>query len=102
MAMIFILSSIPDPIGPSLFSAQDKIAHVLVFGFLGFLFTRSFKPSEEKPTFIRVLLVTLMVALYGGLDETHQLFVAGREASLTDVLADAVGGFIAGIVFRSR
>ena len=88
MALIFFLSSIPDLPAPSVFRAQDKIAHMLVFGILGFLFSRSFKPLEKDPGFRRVLLITLMVAVYGGLDESHQMFVPGREASLGDLAAD--------------
>ena len=102
MAIIFGLSSLPDLPGPSLFSAQDKLAHVLVFGVLGFLFTRSFRPREENLPFTRALLVTLMVAVYGGFAEAHQLFVPGRETSLGDLAADIVGGFLAGIFFWKR
>jgi VanZ family protein len=102
MAAIFWLSSIPDLPSPSLFSAQDKLAHILVFGFLGFLFNRSFRPRDEAPPFTRVLLVTLMVALYGGFDEVHQLFVPGRQASPGDLAADTVGGFLAGLFFWKR
>ena len=102
MAVIFCLSSISDLPSPSLFSAQDKLAHILVFGVLGFLFSRSFRPHDEDSLFTRVLLVTLMVALYGGLDELHQMFVPGREASLGDVAADTAGGFLAGLFFWKR
>jgi len=102
MTTIFWLSSIPDLPAPSFFSAQDKLAHVLVFGVLGFFFSRSFRLRDENLPFTRVLLVTLMVALYGGFDETHQLFVPGREASLGDMAADTVGGFLAGLFFWKR
>ena len=102
MAAIFWISSISDPPSPSLFSAQDKLAHVFVFGFLGFLFSRSFRNQHEDLRLTRVMLVTLMVALYGGFDEVHQVFVPGREASLGDLAADAVGGFLAGIFFWKR
>jgi VanZ family protein len=102
MTTIFWLSSIPDLPAPSFFSAQDKLAHVLVFGVLGFFFSRSFRLRDEDLPFTRVLLVTLMVALYGGFDETHQLFVPGREASLGDLAADTVGGFLAGLFFWKR
>ena len=102
MAFIFCLSSIPDPPAPSVFRAQDKIAHVLAFGILGALFSRSFRPRDREPRFTRVLLITLMVAVYGGFDESHQMFVPGREASLGDLAADVVGGFLAGIFFWKR
>jgi VanZ family protein len=43
-----------------------------------------------------------MVAVYGGFDESHQMFVQGREASLGDLAADTVGGFLAGLFFWKR
>ena len=69
---------------------------------MGFLFSRSFRPRDEDPSFTRVLLVTLMVAVYGGFDEVHQLFVPGREAGLGDLAADMAGGFLAGLFFWKR
>lgn len=102
MVMIFWLSSRPDlPVQP-LFWGQDKIAHAVVFGILGLLFAFSFRPRQGNSPPIRILLITLMVAVYGGFDEAHQLFVPGREASISDLAADTVGGFLAGILFWKR
>ncbi|RLB19916.1 MAG: VanZ family protein [Deltaproteobacteria bacterium] len=84
----------PDIPGPDLFSAQDKLEHLLVFGVLGFLFARSLGPRREKLWQWQVAVVTLMVAVYGAVDEIHQSFVIGRDASLSDFLFDTLGGFI--------
>jgi len=44
----------------------------------------------------RATLVALLVAIgYGGFDELHQALVPGRNASLADWLADAVGALLA-------
>jgi VanZ family protein len=43
-----------------------------------------------------------MVAAFGGFDEAHQHLVSGREASIGDLAADAIGGFVAAIIFWRR
>jgi VanZ family protein len=96
--MIFYLSSRSDLPAPSLFMGLDKLAHALVFGILGFLISRSFKLRGENVPFSRVLLITLMVAIYGGFDEAHQLFVSGRVASIGDFIADTGGGLVSALV----
>jgi VanZ family protein len=100
--MIFYLSSRSDLPAPSLFMGLDKLAHALVFGILGFLFGRSFKLRKGDAPFSRVLLITLMVAVFGGLDEAHQLFVPGRMASIGDIAADIGGGFLFALIFWRR
>jgi VanZ family protein len=96
IALIFFLSSKSDIDMPDMFSMQDKLVHGIVFAILGIFFARSFKtyPAEQAALIKRILLVTLMVTLYGGLDETHQFFVNGRDASFADLFADAIGGLI--------
>ena len=97
--VIFWLSSKSDLPAPSVFPAQDKLAHIIAFAVLGILFGRSFKPGEKSLSFKRILLITMMVTVYGGLDETHQMFVPNRCASIGDLIADTVGGFLGGVVF---
>ena len=95
MALIFFLSSQPDVPAPELFSQQDKVAHLLAFGVLGLLLAFALTPPAAA-SWRRVLLITALVTVYGITDELHQYFVPGREASIWDVLADGVGGFLAG------
>ena len=103
MALIFFLSSQPDVPAPELFSQQDKVAHLLVFGVLGLLLAFALTPPAAA-SWRRVLLITALVTVYGITDELHQYFVPGREASALDVLADGVGGFLAGalLLWRGR
>ncbi len=96
MLLIFLLSSQPDIPAPDLFSQQDKMAHLLVFGMLGLLLAFSLTPPAAA-SWRRVLLITALVTAYGVTDELHQYFVPGREANAWDVLADGVGGFLAGM-----
>jgi len=102
MFLIFWLSSIPKLPGPFLFYGQDKLAHAFVFGILAFLFARSFRPQKGDVPFMRVLLITLMVTVYGCFDEMHQLFVPGRDMSVGDITADAAGGFIVAFILWKR
>jgi VanZ family protein len=102
MALIFFLSSKSDLPVPPLFPLQDKIEHGVAFGVLGFLFHRSFKPRWAPPLLKRVLVLTAMVAAYGGFDELHQSFVPARDASLSDLAADTIGGLVSAIIFSVR
>jgi VanZ family protein len=94
MLLVFFLSSRPDVPAPELFRHQDKVFHLLLFGVLGLLLAFSLTPPVAA-TWRRVLLITALVTAYGMTDELHQSFVPGREASVSDVLADAFGGFLA-------
>jgi VanZ family protein len=85
-----------------MFPGQDKLAHAAVFGILGVLFIQGLGPRDSPFSVWKVLLITAMVAAFGALDEIHQSFVPGRDASLGDLAADAAGGFAAAVVFRIR
>ena len=92
-ALIFSLSSIPrlapPPVGLRL---SDKVYHFIEFGIFGLLLIRAFGyrygPAEWPLALRRAVLLGI---LWGTLDEFHQLFVTGRDATLMDALADAAG-----------
>lgn len=101
LAVLFIESSQP----PAAFMAEvpglDKIAHFLAFGVLGLLVCAlSFRlnPRPAIPLFSMPLAV---VALSGVIEESYQLFIPGRTASLPDLLADICGAMFA-IVLANR
>jgi len=98
MALIFFLSSKSDLPVPPLFPLQDKVAHGVAFGILGFFFSRSFRPHWAPPLLKRVLVITAMVAAYGAFDELHQSLVPARDASLADLAADTLGGMVSAIL----
>ena len=102
MVLIFWLSSRPETGLPELFWGQDKLEHFLAFGMLGFFYFHSFRRRDAKPTYTRVVFITLMVASYGLFDEAHQYFVPGRDASLADLAADTAGGFFAAVIFYHK
>lgn len=98
-ALIFTFSSIPNLKPPDVeISLQDKMVHLLEFLVLGFLLRRSFRQIWGD-RFSVILLTVAVGTLYGGLDEIHQSFVEGREASYGDFYADTLGIMLGHIVF---
>ena len=97
--LIFTLSSIPSLKPPNLgVSFEDKIAHFLEFGTFGFFLQRSFNYLiVNKPE--AYYLAFLVGSAYGALDEIHQLFVSGRQASIEDFIADTIGIVVSQILF---
>jgi VanZ family protein len=101
MLLIFFLSSQPSLPAVSLFSGTDLLAHATFYGVLSMFLARSLAPSRVT-TWKRVLLLTILVTVYGITDEYHQLFVPGRNASMWDILADGLGGFLAAFMLFWR
>jgi len=95
MVVIFALSSISDVPGlPG--GMSDKTAHGLLYAGLGLLLVRAL--AGGRPTMVgasTVVLAILIAVVYGLSDETHQLFVPGRQFDLRDLAADGVGAAVA-------
>jgi VanZ family protein len=74
---------------------NDKLLHVAGYTVLGLLTLRAFHggfgPLIGWPT---VGAVVFTVG-YGVIDELHQSFVPGRNASISDVVADLAGAILA-------
>lgn len=100
MTVIFLLSAQSSIHIPNMFFMQDKALHSLLFGALGFFCSLLVMGDGSRPTFRHVLVVTLLVMGYGGLDEFHQSFVPGRSPDILDLTADTTGGFIIALVMR--
>lgn len=95
--LIFFLSSqskLPSP--PKPFFGLDKIFHIIAFGAFAFTLTFWFKTekwiSKAKKYVLFVICITV---IYGLSDEIHQYFVPNRSSSVYDLLADALGAFLA-------
>ncbi len=84
MGVIFLLSSAELSI--RLPGSSDKVLHALVFGLLAALWVVALGFGT-----LRIGLAFLFAASWGILDEVHQAFVPGRNASWGDLLADAAG-----------
>jgi VanZ family protein len=97
MAVIFTVSSMPDPGGPP-GGISDKSAHFLAYAALGATLIRALASGRASSLTPRRLLVAAFLAtLYGLSDELHQHFVPGRTPDWLDVVADA-GGAAAGVL----
>jgi len=97
--LIFTFSSIPSLKPPNLgFSFEDKMAHFLEFGTFGFFLQRSFNYLFVNNSKV-YSFVFLIGSAYGALDEIHQLFVSGREATVGDFIADTIGIIASQILF---
>jgi VanZ family protein len=63
----------------------DKLAHLLEFALLGFLAARA--TGSARGGFV-------LAAIWGAIDEIHQVFVPLRSSGLDDWVADLIGAFI--------
>ena len=93
MAALWLLSSLPQVPGPELFPHQDKVQHLVAYAVLAALFMHALRRTRPRGAARTLWLVaTVLTAAYGAIDEWHQSFVPGRDATLGDLLADAAGG----------
>lgn len=70
----------------------DYMLHSLEFAALGFLTVRLLHPAPYRLPQTRPFAWAFFLILgYAALDEWHQRFVPGRDSSLVDLAADAVG-----------
>jgi VanZ family protein len=95
IVMIFGLGH--SSLATSTFSLQpplDKCLHASVYGMMAALLVFS-------GTLRHGLIVLLLVFCIGAFDEFHQISIPGREASLWDLVADAIGASI-GIIVMNR
>ncbi len=92
MGAIFIASAQHGINLPRLPVHFDKIVHMCIYVPLAFLFVISLRKSGVR-RFV-LIVAFLSAALYGVTDEVHQLFVAGRNASVGDTIADLAGALI--------
>lgn len=95
LILIFVLSSLPLH-APG---RSDKIFHVLEFLVLGFLTTRGILLTFDLSRPLGILAGGGLAALFGILDEIHQLYVPSRQASIGDALADSMGGWLGAACF---
>lgn len=82
-----------------------KTAHFTEYAILGVLVAHAFDP-EHTAEHMRLAAICLALVLVPSIDETIQLFVAGRSGQVTDVLLDccgaATGVLLAYLVWRLR
>ena len=96
-ALILILTSVPrDAASPGSSSLMEKglHAHFLAFALLGMLLRRALRHQWPGLSAGRVLLwVCAIGAIYGLVDELHQIPIPGRFCSQWDLAADTLGAW---------
>lgn len=77
-------------------SPWDKLAHVMTFALIG----GAFALATGTRGWRRAICCVAGAVLAGALDEWHQAYLPGRNASWIDLLADGVGGLLAAALLR--
>lgn len=73
---------------------------MLEYVVFAFLASRAFRNSSKKILFEHFKIMAIFISvLYGMSDEFHQSFVAERECSLFDLVADSTGGVIGAFIY---
>jgi hypothetical protein len=78
----------------------DKILHTVLYTGFGFCLSYSAARFDRKAPGPRFVVLFLLGALLGGLDEFHQSFVPGRNADGGDAAVDVLGVLLGGLAFR--
>ncbi len=93
LALIFGVSSIPqDPLSRPCFRVSDKLAHLAEYAGFGLLLTVAARSTFRRARrWVLLVVVVLIGAAVGALDETYQMTVPGRERELLDWVADVTG-----------
>jgi VanZ family protein len=99
-AVIFIQSAYPPSDQIPSWPHFDKLLHLCVYGLLGALVCRALSTIGPLSTnrWRLLLCAVILTTLYGLSDEWHQSFVAGRDASTADLLADFAGACVGSTV----
>ena len=89
--MILVLTSWPSPrIGVDV-SGADKVVHFGIYGILGVLVTRALAPPRTR---VDLLAALAGMTVFAMLDELHQYWIPGRDASVADWAADLLGATV--------
>ena len=98
MAVIFGLSSQPNPVPEVTSRVWDKLLHGAEYAALALLFCRALA-GEEVAWTMAALAAVLLTSAYGASDEYHQLFVPLRDGNVRDWVADTVGAALGAAVY---
>lgn len=90
MAVIFGLSSQPNPVPEVTSRVWDKLLHGVEYAGLALLFCRALT-GEGMAWTVAALAAVLLTSAYSASDEYHQLFVPLRDGNVGDWIADTIG-----------
>ena len=99
---LFALTSWPSPPeipGVTSIPNFDKFCHTVLYGVMGFLLYLAIRwPERPKSTLLAACFIGGALAVFGTLDEIHQIWIPGRSMEGLDAVADATAGFFGGLV----
>jgi VanZ family protein len=100
VTVIFALSSQQHLQPPIRFLNADKVLHAGEYLLLGLLLVRALRATLRvgRPLFAAMIAIGIVVTV-GTADEFLQSFIPGRQSDILDLLADALGGAIAQLVY---
>lgn len=92
--VLLTITSTPKYFVPKIFELQDKIEHFIAYTILAILLnlTLHFQKKSLQLAIKSSLITFLIITIYAGIDEIHQIFIPGRYADIFDWLADTIGG----------
>lgn len=88
MCVVVVIASGRSQVAAPGITGIDKVAHLLVFGLIGTLVTRTQRPA-------RWWLGILAASSFGALDEWRQSLTPGRSGEFADWVADTWGAILA-------
>ncbi len=94
LTLFFLSAQERLPAAPS----NDKLAHLIAYAVLAASLARAVWFDTVWSSLKLVLFSVVLASLYGVSDEWHQSFVPGRDASLGDMVADALGAVIGALL----
>jgi len=104
--LIYYLSNQSTLPVPMVFHMQDKLIHASAYAVMAFLFWQAGRAWMLRYGLanwhVLAFAGIVFCSLYGVSDEWHQSFIAGRDASVFDWLADTVGAALLTILLQKR
>lgn len=99
---LFALTSWPSPPeipGVTSIPNFDKLCHTVLYGVMGFLLYFAIRwPDRPKSALLAACFIGGALAVFGTLDEIHQIWIPGRSMEGLDAVTDATAGFFGGLV----
>ena len=90
-SMMYYLSDHPKPLKEIRFIlGYDKVAHVFEYGIFAFLWWNALYYYNKSNLYLNKI-VLICGSIYAAIDEIHQGFTPGRDASIYDWMADITG-----------
>ncbi len=89
--VILLLTSWPSPSVDFRVEGADKVVHFSVYAALGALVARVLPVPRTR---LSLLAALAWITVFGLLDEVHQDWIPGREASVFDWAADTLGAAV--------